>query len=373
MTTKIMQHVLQTALSSGFSATEGFHSDKPNKVDPSFNGMEAVLPQYFVPQTSTRITLKGKKSDVQIPWMSIGAWPWGDKATWHWDPKEREGLNEAWKYLVDNNITYIDTAQAYGSGESEVICGELVKDMPRDKFIMQTKYYVVPDNFKNIFTPASAPYKMLKESLERMKLDYMDVYMVHGHIHAGSIKQVAKSLADCVDEGLCKVVAVANYSVEDMLQMKEELAKYDIPLELNQCEYHVMRRLPETEGMLRTCREKGIQFQSYSSLAQGRLTGKWTPDNEPPKTYRFSSYPIKEIQHTLDVVKRIAEKRGVSMAAVALNYNISKGVNPVVGVRNLEQAKSNLQAFGWRLTDEEIREMDSVSIEGKHTKLWQQG
>lgn len=245
--------------------------------------------------------------------------------------------------------------------------------MPRDKFIMQTKYYVVPDNFKNIFTPASAPYKMLKESLERMKLDYMDVYMVHGHIHAGSIKQVAKSLADCVDEGLCKVVAVANYGVEDMLQMKEELAKYDIPLELNQCEYHVMRRLPETEGMLRTCREKGIQFQSYSSLAQGRLTGKWTPDNEPPKTYRFSSYPIKEIQHTLDVVKRIAEKRGVSMAAVALNYNISKGVNPVVGVRNLEQAKSNLQAFDWRLTDEEIREMDSVSIEGKHTKLWQQG
>ena len=238
---------------------------------------------------------------------------------------------------------------------------------------MQTKYYVVPDNIMNIFTPASAPYKMLKESLERMGLDSLDIYMVHGHIHAGSIKQVAKSLAQCVDEGLCKVVAVANYSKEDMLDMQKELAQYDIPLELNQCEFHVMRRLPETEGMLRACRENGIQFQSYSSLAQGRLTGKWTPDNEPPKTYRFSSYPIKDIQPTLDVVKKIAEKRGVTMAAVALNYNISKGVNPVVGVRNVAQAKSNLQAFGWRLTDEEIKEMDSVSIEGKHTKLWQQG
>jgi hypothetical protein len=100
-----MQHILQTALSAGFSATEGFHSDKPNKVDPSFNGMAAVLPQSFVPQTSTRITLKGKKHDVQIPWMAIGAWPWGDKATWHWDPKERAGLDEAWKYMVDNNLT----------------------------------------------------------------------------------------------------------------------------------------------------------------------------------------------------------------------------------------------------------------------------
>jgi hypothetical protein len=76
-----MQHVLQTALSVGFSATEGFHSDTPNKVDPSFDGMAAVLPQSFVPQTSTRITLKGKKNDVQIPWMAIGAWSWGDKAT----------------------------------------------------------------------------------------------------------------------------------------------------------------------------------------------------------------------------------------------------------------------------------------------------
>ncbi|KAH0017049.1 Aldo/keto reductase, partial [Aureobasidium melanogenum] len=368
-----MQHVLQSALSVGLSATEGYHSDKPNKVDPSFNGMEAVLPQSFVPQTSTRITLKGKKANVEIPWMSIGAWSWGDKATWHWDPKELDGVKEAWKYMVNNDLIYIDTAQAYGSGESERICGELVRGMPRESFVMQTKYYVVPDNFTNLFTPSSAPYKMLKDSLERMKLDFVDVYMVHGPIHPGSFKQVAKGMAQCVDEGLCKVVAVANYSKEDMLEMKQALVEYDIPLEMNQCEFHVMRRLPETSGLLKACRENGIQFQSYSSLAQGRLTGKYTPEREPPKTYRFSSYPIAEIQDTLDVVKRIAEKRGVSMPAVALNYNISKGVNPVVGIRNLEQAKSNIQAFGWRLTDEEIQEMDSVSIEGKHSVLWQQG
>lgn len=368
-----MQHVLQTALSSGFSATEGFHSSKPNRVDSSFDGMEYVLPQAFVPKGSTRITLKGKNGDVQVAPIAIGAWPWGDKATWHWDPKEMEGLREAWKILVDGGLNYIDTAQAYGSGASERICGELVKGMPRDSYVLQTKYYVVPDNVKNLLTPAAAPLKMLKESLQRTGVDYYDVYMVHGHIHAGSIKQVAKGLADCVDQGLCKVVAVANYSKEDMLQMKEELAQYGIPLALNQCEYHVIRRLPETGGLLKACRDNDIQFQSYSSLAQGRLTGKWSADNEPPKTYRFSSYPMNELEPTLDVMRRIAEKRGVTVPAVALNYNISKGVLPVVGVRNVEQAKSNLQALGWRLTDEEIKEMDSVSIEGKETKLWQQG
>ncbi|KAF2765490.1 Aldo/keto reductase [Teratosphaeria nubilosa] len=313
-----MQHILQTALGAGFSATEGYHSEKPDRVDPAFNGMEAPRP-------------------------------------------ERSQLPD------------IDTAQAYGSGESERICGELVKGMPRDSFVMQTKYYVVPDNVKNLLTPKSAPVKMLRESLERMNLNYCDVYMVHGHIHAGSIKQIAKGMAECVNQGLCKAVAVAHYSIKDMLAMKEELAQYGVPLALNQCEYHMIRRLPETEGMLKACRENGIQFQSYSSLAQGRLTCKWSADNEPRKTYRFSSYPIKTLEPTLNVLKKIAEQRGLPPAAVSLNYNISKGVLPVVGVRNVEQANSNLQALGWRLSEEEIRQLDEVSIEGKHSKLWQQG
>lgn len=180
-------------------------------------------------------------------------------------------------------------------------------------------------------------------------------------------------MAKCVDEGLCKTVAVANYSKEDMLEMQAALAKYDVPLALNQCEYHLVRRLPETSGLLQACKDNGIQFQSYSSLAQGRLSGKYSAKNEPPKTYRFSSYPMKDLEPTLTVLKTIAEKRGVTIPAVSLNYNISKGVLPVVGIRKLEQAQSNIQALGWRLSPEEIKQLDAVSIEGKATKLWQQG
>ena len=114
-------------------------------------------------------------------------------------------------------------------------------------------------------------------------------------------------------------------------------------------------------------------FQSYSSLAQGRLTGKWTAEKEPPSTYRFSSYPIKDLEPTLKVLDDIAGKRQTSVSSVALNYNISKGVIPVVGVRSPVQAEQNMKATGWRLTKEEIIEIDNVSIEGKLTKLWQQG
>ena len=366
-----MQKALQTGLSAGMSATEGIHSAKPKPVDSKYNG-STLLPEPLVPESSTRIRFPGAKDDIQAPWIIIGAWPWGDKATWHWTPEELPAVKEAWQILCDRGLNFIDTAQAYGDGESERICGELFKGLPREDFIIQTKWFVVP-TATNILSPSHAPTKYLRGSLKRMGLEYIDVYLVHGPIHPQSMSQVAKGLAECVEQGLTKTVGVANYSREDMIKFANELAKYNIPLATNQCEFSVLRRLPETEGLIRECQKRGIVFQSYSSLAQGRLTGKYTVDNPPPKTYRFSSYDMRDIEPTLEILKEIAQARDKSMSAVALNYNIVKGAVPTVGVRNPQQAKENADALGWRLTDAEIGRIDSVSLEGKKTRLWQQG
>jgi len=82
---------------------------------------------------------------------------------------------------------------------------------------------------------------------------------------------------------------------------------------------------------------------------------------------------MKYIEPTLEVQKKIAEKRGSSISSVALNYNMVHGIVPVAAVRNPQQAEQNCQALGWRLTDEEIAELDKVSFEGNKTSLWQQG
>jgi aryl-alcohol dehydrogenase-like predicted oxidoreductase len=373
-----MQHVLQAGLSSGMSAVTGIHSGKhvkPNPVresHPSFDGLAAVMPQDWTPQGTPSVVYKGKNGDVHAPPFCIGAWSWGDKATWHWKPEEEPAVIEAWKLLQSKGANFIDTAQVYGTGESESICGRLVKGMPRDSFIMQTKYYVVPQ-MKDILHPDQAPMRKLETSLKNFGLDYVDIYLVHGPIHVQSIKTIAKSMADCVEKGMAKTVGVANYSLEDMIKMQEELAKYGVPLAINQVEFSVLRRLPELNGLLQACKERGIVLQSYSSLAQGRLTGKYTKDNPPPKQYRFSSYDMAEIEPVNLVLKGIADRRGVSISAVALNYNMCKGITPVVGIRKPEQAEANTQALGWRLTNEEIREIDGVSFEGHTTKLWQQG
>ncbi|KAF2024501.1 Aldo/keto reductase [Setomelanomma holmii] len=362
-----MQHVLQAGLSTGMSA--------PNPVrdtNPSFDGLATLMPQGWLPRGKPSVVYRGKNGDVHAPPVAIGAWSWGDKATWHYSPEELPAIEAAWKQCVNASINFIDTAQVYGTGESEVICGKLVANMPRDSYIMQTKYYVIPQ-MKDIFHPGSAPRRKLETSLKNFQLEYVDIYLIHGPIHVQSIATIAKSMAECVDCGMMRTVGVVNYSTEDMLEMEKELAKYGVPLAINQVEFSVLRRLPELSGLLQTCKDHGIVLQSYSSLAQGRLNGKYTVANPPPKEYRFSSYDMKDVEPVNAVLKEIAEKRGMGISAVALNYNMCKGITPVVGVRKPEQARQNMEALGWRLGEEEIKAIDGVSFEGHTTSLWQQG
>ncbi|KAF2742272.1 Aldo/keto reductase [Sporormia fimetaria CBS 119925] len=372
-----MQHVLQAGLASGMSAVSGIHSgsgqhNKPKPVDPSFDGLAAVMPSDWKPTGQNRITYKGKNGDVHASPLCIGAWSWGDTSTWNWKSEEEPAAEAAWRYCLSQGVNFIDTAQVYGTGMSETICGRFFKGLKREDFVIQTKFYVVPQ-MKDILHPTDAPVKKLETSLKNMGLEYVDIYMVHGPIHIQSIERIAKGMAKCVELGMAKCIAVANYDTEDMIKMQEELAKYGVPLAANQCEFSVLRRQPELSGLLKACKERGIVFQSYSSLGQGRLTGKYTKDHQPPKEYRFSSYDMKDVEPVVDVLKRIADAHNVSTAAVALNYNMCKGITPLVGIRKEEQAVSNCQALGWRLSNEEIQEIDAVSFEGHTTKLWQQG
>lgn len=363
----------QVGLASGMSATEGIHSPHPKPVDPMKAEEPMTLPADVRPDIHSRIALRGAKQDVSIPYMCVGAWSWGDKATFGYTHEEDyPKIQAAWERLKGAGLTFVDTAQVYGDGESERICGHLFRDMPRDSFVIQTKWLSWMD-MSNLLMQSQGPVSKLRESLKNLQLDYVDIYLVHGPIHPVSFSNVAQGLAECVNRGLTKVVGVSNYDKDDMIKLAEELDKHGVPLAVNQCEYSVARRHPEVSGLIRECRNRGIVFQGYASLANGRLSGKYSRTNEATRTYRFSSYPMHYLERTLSVLKRIAEERRVPTPAVALNYCINKGVVPLVGIRNAEQAEQNLLALGWRLTLEEVKQIEEVSLEGYTTALWQHG
>ncbi|KAJ5675478.1 hypothetical protein N7462_008375 [Penicillium macrosclerotiorum] len=368
------QFMMQAGLATGMSATEGVNSPHVKPMDSHLSEPAYVLPADLVPNSRSRIALHGYGGkDVLIPYMSIGTWAWGDKATFDYDAtRDLPAIHKAWEKLKSVGLTFVDTAQSYGDGESERICGTLFKGMPRDSFVVQTKWLSVPD-MTNTVLQSGAPKAKLKASLARLGLDYVDIYLVHGPMHPSLISTVAKGMADCVESGMTRAVGVANYDTKEMIRMADELAKHGVALAVSQCEYSVIRRMPEASGMIRECKKRSICFQGFASLAEGRLTGKYSRFNEPRRTLRFSSYPMHMLEPTIQVLKSIAEERRVPVPAIALNYSINKGVVPLVGVRDAEQAEQDMQALGWRLTEDEIHRIEAVSIRGNTSLMMQHG
>ena len=174
-----VQYALQAALASGFSATEGMHRGAhPHRVDPRTSDDAHVLPEDVVPDINSRLTLRGAKEDASIPYMCIGTFSWGDKATWDYhQDRDLPHIEEAWKRLREAGITCVDTSLAYGDGESERICRRLFKGMPRESFTVQTKWMPLPD--LNLFSQKGLRSK-LKTSLKNLGLEYVDMYLVHG-------------------------------------------------------------------------------------------------------------------------------------------------------------------------------------------------
>jgi aryl-alcohol dehydrogenase-like predicted oxidoreductase len=172
-------------------------------------------------------------------------------------------------------------------------------------------------------------------------------------------------LADAVEAGLARAVGVSNYNTEQTRRAYDALARRGIPLASNQVKYSLLHRRPERDGLMQFCREKNITLISYSPIAQGVLTGKYTPDNPPPgvrgRTYNHNY--LLRVQPLIELLKQIGEGRGKTAAQVALNWTIGKGTVAIPGTKNAQQARENAGARGWRLTEGQVAELDRVSAQ----------
>lgn len=129
-------------------------------------------------------------------------------------------------------------------------------------------------------------------------------------------------------------------------------------------EYSLLHRKPEQNGVLATCQELGITLIAYSPLAQGLLTGKYSPENPPPglRGLRYGRRRLRAIAPLLRLLQSIGEAHGgKTPAQVALNWLICKGAVPIPGAKDARQARENAGALGWRLTPEEVERLDQVS------------
>lgn len=291
--------------------------------------------------------------------IGLGAWAWGDRIMWNYGKGYDDAdIEQGFTVSLEAGVNFIDTAEVYGQGRSEQILGALIKKTDKPVRVA-TKFFPMPWRWtKNTVVSA------LRNSLERLGLDKVDLYQIHWPSPIVPIETYAEGLAMAHRLGLTRAVGVSNYNKNQMQRAYTTLARFEVPLAANQVEYHLLDRRIEKSGLLARCQELGVRVIAYSPLAKGILTGKYNPQNPPPGLRSASYNPayLQQVQPLLRLMTEIGQDQGSKTPAqVALNWCICKGSLPIPGAKNVRQAEMNAGAIGWRLTPEQMAALDAAS------------
>ena len=322
-------------------------------------------------------TLSG--TDVSIPPLGVGTWAWGDRSTWGMGGYDagltQDSIREAWQASIDAGVTLFDTAEVYGRGESERIIGAMLAEDPERAGSVVVASKFMPSPWK--LEVRGALMKSLRASLGRLGRPSVDLYQIHGPISLRSHAVMAEALAAAHQEGLVKAVGVSNYSAKETRSMAAALRDRGMRLATNQIEFSLLRRSPETTGLLGACAELGVLPLAYSPIGQGRLTGKYSASNPPPGKRNFSNHPMEVVDGVVAELRRIGEKYGGKLPSqVALNWVMAKGAVPIPGAKNRGQAEENAGALGWNIDEDDLARLDRVALPGIRSlqgRFWQHG
>ncbi len=292
--------------------------------------------------------------------MGLGAWQFGDRVFWSYGQTHTEAdIRAAFQTSLNEGIRFIDTAEIYGMGQSERFLGDMLKAADRPVLIA-TKFFPYPWRLHRWFMRYA-----LKNSLERLGLERVDLYQVHWPTPLTSPETLMGWMAGLVKEGLVRTIGVSNFNSGQTLRAYTTLARKGIPLASNQVQFSLLDRAIEKNGLLARCQELGIRVIAYSPLAKGYLTGKYSAEKLPPGPRAATGVNLfPKINPLLKLMTEIGQDHGgKTNAQVSLNWCICKGTLPIPGAKNAEQAGQNAGAVGWKLTPEQIAALDQASDE----------
>ncbi len=298
-------------------------------------------------------------SDLEISRIGIGTWAWGNRLIWNYGREYGEPeLREAFAATLNAGIDFFDTAEVYGKGMSERFLGRFIRESGA-RPVVASKFMPYPWRLRRRSLRSA-----LEQSLDRLGMSSVDLYQVHWPSPPLSIETWMEAMADAVKDGLISTVGVSNFTISQMRRAHDTLAKRGIPLASNQVQFSLLHRGPEKGGLLATCRELGVTLIAYSPLAMGILTGKYTPAKPPPgfRGRRYRPNRLIRIQSLIEKMKEFGDAHGGrTPAQVALNWCVCKDTVPIPGAKDGNQAEENVGAIGWRLTEEEVRDLDILS------------
>jgi diketogulonate reductase-like aldo/keto reductase len=273
-----------------------------------------------------------KIGTADVPVMGIGTWKMG--GIWEKDKEHDREEIDAIRSGLRLGMTHIDTAEIYGDGHAEQLVGKAIGGYPRKNLFITTKVWTDNLGYEKVISSA-------KKSLQRLGMNYVDLYLIHGPNPKIPIKETMEAMDFLVKKRMTRFIGVSNFSVKQ-LQKAQQFANSKIAA--NQIEYNLLVRNKGklTDGMeseiIPYCQQKGITVIAWRPLGEGRIA-----------------------RHGIRLLDELSRKYGKTQAQIALNWLISKeGIITIPKAVKPEHQRENLGSLGWRLDKEDERMLDDL-------------
>lgn len=314
-----------------------------------------------------------QNADIDVSELGLGSWGNGGADTQgnnFYGKFTRQDCLDAMDVMIGKGVNLIDTAPAYGWGNSEKLVGEGVKGR-RSQVLISTKCGLVPDPEQECINATSYPsiLSQCEESLRNLQTDYIDFYFIHEPNNETPIEETLGAMEKLREQGKIRFIGLSNFS---KAEIKEAMnyAKIDVI----QPSYSLLNQT--NKEMIQWARQQGIDTMSYGTLGGGILSGiyRQIPEFEENdiRNNFYSVYyrePVfSKIMELFETIDAIGDRHGRPASQVAINWSTQQPYigTALIGAHNAKKAIRNCEAFEWELTEEEIQE---ISMEAGRLQL----
>ncbi|HET9872993.1 MAG TPA: aldo/keto reductase family protein [Propionibacteriaceae bacterium] len=291
----------------------------------------------------------------------------------HGSQVENETATRCVRAALEAGITTFDTADVYANTKAETVLGEALKGERRESLEILTKVFgpTGPKGHNDVGLSRKHIMESIDGSLSRLQTDYVDLYQAHRFDYETPLEETMQAFADLVRRGKVLYVGVSEWTADQLRAGHDLASQLGIQLISNQPQYSMLWRVIEGE-VVPTSLELGISQVVWSPIAQGVLTGKYRPGEQPPEGTRATddkggANMIKRFMND-DVLTRvqklspIADELGLSMAQLAVawvlqNENVATAI---IGASRPEQVHDNVQAAGVTIPAEALSRIDDA-------------
>src|SRR5450631_288560 len=313
-------------------------------------------------------------SGLKVPALSFGTGTFGGGTDFFraWGSSDVAEASRLVDLCLEAGVNLFDTADVYSNGLSEEILGKAIAGRRNDVLISTKATFRMGPGPNDLGSSRHHLIQGCEASLRRLNTDHIDIYHLHGFDALTAVEEVLSTLDNLVQSGKVRYIACSNFSGWHLMKSLSVSERYGWSKYIaHQAYYSILNRDFEWELM-----PLGIDQQIgtivWSPLASGKLTGKYRRNQPYPKDARVAQggSPVigdptddERLYNIVDLLDELAKETGKSITQIAINWLLQRPTvaNIIIGARNEEQLKQNLDAVGWNLTVDQVKRLDAVS------------